>query len=47
MKASIARSSETSSDEFFIMLQGFIYERNDSPPFCVQALSFSIDTGHL
>jgi hypothetical protein len=46
-KASIARFSETSSIEFFIMLQRCIYERSDSPPFCVQALSSSIDAGHV
>jgi hypothetical protein len=34
-KASIAHSLETSSAKFFIMLHHCIYERNDSPPFCV------------
>jgi hypothetical protein len=46
-KASIARSSEMSYTEFFIMLQHCIYERSDSPFFYVQALSFLIDAGRV
>jgi hypothetical protein len=46
-KASIACSSDTLSAEFFIMLQHCIYERSDSPLFCVQALSSSIEAGHM
>jgi hypothetical protein len=46
-KASIARSSEMSSTEFYIMLQHCIYEHNDSPLFCVQAFSSSIDVDRV
>jgi hypothetical protein len=47
VKASIDRSLETSSAKFFMMLQRCMYERSDSPFFCVQALIFSIDAGLL
>jgi hypothetical protein len=44
-KVSIARSSETFSAEFFIMLQHCMYERSVSPLFCTQAFTSSIDAG--
>jgi hypothetical protein len=46
-KASIALSSETSSAVFFIVLHRCIYERKDSPFFCIQDLTSSIDAGRL
>jgi hypothetical protein len=47
VNASIALSSETSTAEFLIMLHLYMYVRSDSLRCCVQALTSSIDDGHL
>jgi hypothetical protein len=46
-KASIARSSEIFSAEFFIMLQCYMYERSVSPLFCTQDFTSFIEVGRV